>query len=61
MDSAYLPIEARRRLWSRLATDLRPRSLGERLTEIGLDDLENALDAVRAGEARGRWLVRVGG
>jgi acrylyl-CoA reductase (NADPH) len=61
MDSAYLPIEARRRLWSRLATDLRPRSLGERVTEIGLDDLENALDAVRAGEARGRWLVRVGG
>jgi len=60
MDSAYLPIEARRRLWDRLATDLRPRALGERVTEIGLDDLEAALDAVRAGEARGRWLVRIG-
>jgi len=60
MDSAYLPIEARRRLWDRLATDLRPRSLGERVTEIGLDDLEAALDAVRQGEARGRWLVRIG-
>jgi len=60
MDSAYLPIEARRRLWDRLATDLRPRSLGERVIEIGLDDLEAALDAVRQGEARGRWLVRIG-
>jgi acrylyl-CoA reductase (NADPH) len=61
MDSAYLPIEARRRLWSRLATDLRPRSLGERVTEIGLDELEGALDAVRGGAARGRWLVRIAG
>ncbi|HLX35080.1 MAG TPA: acryloyl-CoA reductase [Candidatus Limnocylindrales bacterium] len=61
MDSAYLPIEARRQLWGRLATDLRPRSLGERLTEVDLDGLEGALDAVRAGEARGRWLVNLGG
>jgi acrylyl-CoA reductase (NADPH) len=60
MDSAYLPIETRRRLWARLATDLRPRALGERVTEIGFDELETALDAVRAGEARGRWLVRIG-
>jgi len=60
MDSAYLPIETRRRLWARLATDLRPRALGERVTEIGFDELEAALDAVRAGEARGRWLVRIG-
>jgi len=61
MDSAYLPIEARRRLWGRLATDLRPPSLGERITEVPLEGVEGALDAVRAGEARGRWLVRIGG
>jgi acrylyl-CoA reductase (NADPH) len=61
MDSAYTPIEERRRLWDRLATDLRPASLGQRLTEVGLDELEPALDAARAGEARGRWLVRVRG
>jgi acrylyl-CoA reductase (NADPH) len=61
MDSAYLPIEARRRLWGRLATDLRPRSLGDRVTEVPLAEVEGALDAVRAGEARGRWLVRVAG
>lgn len=61
MDSAYLPIDARRRLWGRLATDLRPRALGERVTEVPLTEVEAALDAVLAGEARGRWLVRVSG
>ena len=59
MDSAYMDIEERRRLWDRLATDLRPAALGQRLTEVGLEELEPALDAARAGEARGRWLVRV--
>jgi acrylyl-CoA reductase (NADPH) len=60
MDSAYLPIAQRRRLWARLATDLRPRDLAERVTEIPLEDVETALDAIRQGEARGRWVVRVG-
>lgn len=61
MDSAYLPIDARRRLWDRLATDLRPRALGDRVTEVGLEELEPVLDAVRNGEARGRWIVRIAG
>ncbi|TAK00603.1 MAG: acryloyl-CoA reductase [Chloroflexota bacterium] len=60
IDSAYLAIEKRRGVWDRLATDLRPRSLAERVTEVGLDTLEPALDAIRAGEARGRWVVRIG-
>jgi acrylyl-CoA reductase (NADPH) len=60
MDSAYLPIAQRRRLWARLATDLRPRDLAERVTEIPLEDVETALDAIRNGDARGRWVVRVG-
>lgn len=60
MDSAYMPIAPRRELWARLATDLRPRSLTERVTEIGLDGLEPALDAIREGAARGRWIVNTG-
>jgi len=31
------------------------------VTEVGLDDLDPALDAIVAGSARGRWVVRVGG
>ena len=60
IDSAYLPMARRRRVWERLATDLRPRSLAERVTEVTLETLEPALDAIRAGEARGRWVVRIG-
>ncbi len=59
IDSAYLPIVKRRRIWERLATDLRPRGLGERVTEVSLDTLEPALDAIVAGQARGRWIVRI--
>ena len=61
MDSAQLAIDRRRAIWDRLATDLRPRSLGEHVTEVTLDTLDGALDAILAGEARGRWVVRVGG
>jgi len=60
IDSAYLAIAKRRRIWERLAGDLRPRGLGERITEVTLDTLEPALDAIVAGEARGRTIVRIG-
>jgi acrylyl-CoA reductase (NADPH) len=61
IDSAALPIAERRRIWDRLAEDLRPRALGEAITEVTLDGLEPALDGILAGRARGRWIVRIGG
>ncbi len=61
MDSANLAIGQRRVLWERLATDLLPRGLDDGITEVDLDRLETALDAIVAGQARGRWVVRVGG
>lgn len=61
MDSANMPIEPRRALWNRLATDLLPRGLADGVTEVDLDSLEAALDAIHAGQARGRWVVRVSG
>lgn len=61
IDSVNVPIDERRGLWERLAGDLRPRALGERVTEVDLEGLEPALDAILAGAARGRWLVRVAG
>jgi acrylyl-CoA reductase (NADPH) len=60
MDSVTVPIERRRSIWARLATDLRPRSLGDGVSEVTLETLDQALDAIVAGEARGRWVVRVG-
>ena len=59
MDSAQMPIGRRRIIWDRLATDLRPRALGQHATEVTLDTLEPALDGILAGAARGRWIVRL--
>ena len=59
MDSANMAIEARRALWGRLATDLLPRGLGDCITEVDLGAVEPALDAIVAGQARGRWVVRI--
>lgn len=61
IDSAQVPIAERRRLWDRIAEDLRPRGLGDALTEVDLDGLEPALEAILAGRANGRWLIRLGG
>jgi acrylyl-CoA reductase (NADPH) len=59
MDSVHVPIGRRRELWDRIATDLRPRDLGVHCREVTLDTLDEALDAILAGEARGRWIVRI--
>ena len=59
MDSVTVPIERRRLIWDRLATDLRPRALGEGVTEVTLDTVDEALDGITTGAARGRWVVRV--
>jgi putative YhdH/YhfP family quinone oxidoreductase len=61
MDSANMAIEPRRALWNRLATDLLPRGIDDGITEVDLESLEPALDAIVAGRARGRWVVRVTG
>jgi len=58
IDSANHPIDDRRALWARLADDMRPRHL-DAGREVGLGELEEALDAILRGETRGRVLVRV--
>lgn len=60
MDSAQMAIERRRDIWARLAADLRPNALGDGVTEVDLDTVDEALDAIVAGAARGRWVVRIG-
>src|SRR5262245_2421712 len=61
MDSVAMPIDERRALWGRIATDLRPNGLGDAqsYTEVTLETLELALDGILAGAARGRWIVRI--
>lgn len=59
MDSVNAEIGRRREIWDRLATDLRPRDLGVHCTEVTLETLDQALDGILAGAARGRWIVRI--
>jgi putative YhdH/YhfP family quinone oxidoreductase len=62
VDSVGTPMDVRRRVWERLAGDLRPQGLEEQITrEVALEDVDALLDDVLAGNARGRTVVRVGG
>ena len=61
IDSQNLALPKRRRLWERLAGEWKLNNLDEMTTEVGLEDLDAAVDAILKGETRGRTLVRVGG
>jgi alcohol dehydrogenase len=61
VDSASVAAPERRLIWERLSSDLRPKLLEERTMEIGLDGLAQAIATVLAGDARGRYLVRLAG
>ncbi len=59
IDSAMCPMPERQAAWRRLATDLKPPHLEQTTTEIGLNDLPRAFETLLAGEARGRFVVRI--
>src|SRR6476646_8859326 len=60
IDSVAASAELRRTVWARLAGDLRPRGLGEAIArEVDLEGIEPVLDALLAGEAVGRTVVRL--
>ena len=61
VDSVRTPIERRREMWTRLATDLRPARLEDLVAgEVALQDVPTALADILASRVRGRLLVRVG-
>lgn len=59
VDSAATPMALRRRVWDRLASDLKPRHLGEITQVIGLADLTDYFGRMLKGEIRGRAVVRM--
>jgi acrylyl-CoA reductase (NADPH) len=59
IDSGYVGIPLRTRVWERLAGDLRPRHLAGMTRVIGFDDLPSAFDAYIAGQVKGRTVVRI--
>jgi acrylyl-CoA reductase (NADPH) len=62
IDSVAAGRELRNTVWSRLAGDLRPRGLDDAIArEVDLDGIEPVLDALLAGQAVGRTVVRLPG
>ena len=60
IESVMYPIEQRRRIWQRSATDLRPAGLMDQIAvETGLDGLPDVLARIVKGQTRGRVLVRL--
>ena len=59
VDSAATPMPLRRRVWGRLASDLKPRHLGAITQVIGLTDLPGYFGRMLKGEVRGRAVVRI--
>jgi NADPH2:quinone reductase len=60
IDSATCPMELRREVWRRLASDMKPPQLSSMVERIGLDGLPAAFSTLLAGGARGRFVVDVG-
>ena len=51
------PHATMRRIWGRLATDLKPRQLGRIARRIRFEDLESAFDDLLAARVTGRQVV----
>jgi acrylyl-CoA reductase (NADPH) len=59
IDSVHTPIEARRAVWGRIATDLKPKGLDAVAQVVDLAHLEDALDEIGRGGVTGRYLVQL--
>jgi acrylyl-CoA reductase (NADPH) len=59
IDSVNVPIERRRAVWQRIATDLKPTNLDSIGHDIELDELDGVLTGILAGQVTGRNVVRL--
>jgi acrylyl-CoA reductase (NADPH) len=59
VDSVSTPMALRKRVWGRLASDLKPRHLGQIAHTIALEDLPGYFERMLRGEIRGRAVVRI--
>ena len=59
VDSVACPMDLRREVWRRLATDMKPPQLASIAREISLEGLPGAFETLLGGRARGRFVVKV--
>jgi acrylyl-CoA reductase (NADPH) len=60
IDSVFCPMELRRELWQRLASDMKPTKLDSMSREVTLDELPQVTAALLKGGVRGRTVVKLG-
>ncbi len=59
VDSGYTPMDIRRRVWQRLATDLKPRHLQDIVQTVTLDQLPGIFDTMLNQQTKGRTVVTI--
>ncbi|MGM8364079.1 NADPH:quinone oxidoreductase family protein [Virgibacillus sp. W0181] len=59
IDSVYCPMDIRKKLWERMATDFKPELLNEISNEIELDQLSQTLKDILEGKTRGRTVLHM--
>jgi putative YhdH/YhfP family quinone oxidoreductase len=59
VNSATTPMPLRRKVWQRLASDLKPQHLDRIAYTIELEDLPGQFDKLLKGQARGRAVVKL--
>ncbi len=59
IDSVQCPMEPRRKVWQKLATEWKLENLGDAVHEITLEGLEPAIQAMLRGESKGRTVVNL--
>lgn len=60
VDSGYTAMPLRRKIWDRLASDLRPRYLSEIASTVSLQELPRVFDDLLKARIRGRTVVKIG-
>ncbi|WP_373286016.1 NADPH:quinone oxidoreductase family protein [Pontibacillus salipaludis] len=59
IDSVYCPMDMRKQVWDRLATDLKPDQMNEIENEITLDELPQTLTDILQSKVKGRTIVKM--
>lgn len=59
IDSVNAEMEVRRKVWGRLATDMKPKNLDKIVTTVAFDDLPATFEVVMQAKMRGRSVVKI--
>ncbi|MFZ0370720.1 MAG: acryloyl-CoA reductase [Halobacillus sp.] len=60
IDSVYCPMETRKKVWHRMANDLKTKEVFNRMkVVISLDEVEEKLHQILKGETRGRTIIKL--